>query len=437
MPLERYNQLAPLQMPPGEVLKFSEVASYAWLGEFELLKHSWQEVLTKPWVSKANRKVAGKYFKIICAREEIDHLNIEIARLQKWVDDEDAHLFRTATSLSMSNPALASEVHRLHDKHQQVNNANANNGACCNIELTDSAVIDNLQNTTPIEVDEDDMLCDEAARLELFELVKWKSIVVTLEAQFIFQKHTVQLDTSSVPARILPGNGLDQPAVLITSSKVAGLQRYSNNWIAQLSFKLWTCWRKFLPLGSQRGFMKQASVTPSRSHGANTVSCGANTVSRGANTLSRSWGLNTGSGSRRGINTNSPSRGINTGSSSRARPVVNTHQQPMLNTPCSSPFARSLSSAASGTTNTKYNFDSDSMYVSDSSDSDISGTGAEVTSVWAQNQWWPLDSICSTAMLDVPPLALINMVKLIAPLIISATLPPAWAVAILVPLDQP
>ncbi|KAG1732925.1 uncharacterized protein EDB91DRAFT_1238702 [Suillus paluster] len=29
---ERYNQLAPLQTPPQEVLKFSEVASYAWLG---------------------------------------------------------------------------------------------------------------------------------------------------------------------------------------------------------------------------------------------------------------------------------------------------------------------------------------------------------------------------------------------------------------------
>ncbi|KAG0692671.1 hypothetical protein DFH29DRAFT_882163 [Suillus ampliporus] len=175
--LERYNQLAPLQTPPREVLKFSEVASYAWLGEFELLKHSWQEVLTKPWVSKANREVAGKYFKIIRACEEINRLNIEIARLQKWVDDEDAHLFTTATSLSMSNPALASDIRRLHDKRQRVNNVHRMrlqaiyalpgfSGVCCSIELTDSAVIDELQNATPIEVDEDDMLCDEAARLE-------------------------------------------------------------------------------------------------------------------------------------------------------------------------------------------------------------------------------------------------------------------------------
>jgi hypothetical protein len=34
----------------------------------------------------------------------------------------------------------------------------------------------------------------------------------------------VQLCTSSIPTTILPGNGLEQPTVLITSSKVAALQ---------------------------------------------------------------------------------------------------------------------------------------------------------------------------------------------------------------------
>jgi hypothetical protein len=71
------NQLAPLQTPPRAVLKFSEVASYVWLGEFELLKDSWQEILVKPWVSKANREIAGKYFKIIRAREEIACLTLK------------------------------------------------------------------------------------------------------------------------------------------------------------------------------------------------------------------------------------------------------------------------------------------------------------------------------------------------------------------------
>ncbi|KAG1851650.1 hypothetical protein F4604DRAFT_1592345 [Suillus subluteus] len=42
-------------------------------------------------------------------------------------------------------------------------------------------------------------------------------------APLICQKNTVQLHTSSAPARILPGSSLDQPAVLITSSKVVAL----------------------------------------------------------------------------------------------------------------------------------------------------------------------------------------------------------------------
>jgi hypothetical protein len=46
--LERYNQLAPVQTPPQETLEFSNIASYAWLGEFNLLKHSCHHLLEKP-----------------------------------------------------------------------------------------------------------------------------------------------------------------------------------------------------------------------------------------------------------------------------------------------------------------------------------------------------------------------------------------------------
>ncbi|KAG2125460.1 hypothetical protein DEU56DRAFT_873092 [Suillus clintonianus] len=171
--LEHYNQLA-------YILKFSEVASYAWLGEFELLKSSRREILTKPWASKANREVAGKYFKIICAREEIERLNIEISRLQRWLEDEDAHLLTTATSLEANQPALAHEIHRLHDKRVRMNNVHRARlqaiygiPGFCGIRVLETsndadmgAVIDELQSAAPIEIDEDDILCDEAACLE-------------------------------------------------------------------------------------------------------------------------------------------------------------------------------------------------------------------------------------------------------------------------------
>ncbi|KAG2107633.1 uncharacterized protein F5147DRAFT_577456, partial [Suillus discolor] len=120
--LKHYNRLAPLQSPPCDILKFSDVALYTWLGEFKLLKSSWQEILTKPWVSKSNREVAGKYFKIVHVRKEIEHLNVEISYLQWWIEDEDAHLLNTAISLEVNQPALSCEIRHLHDKRVHINN---------------------------------------------------------------------------------------------------------------------------------------------------------------------------------------------------------------------------------------------------------------------------------------------------------------------------
>ncbi|KAG0692050.1 hypothetical protein DFH29DRAFT_1052446 [Suillus ampliporus] len=76
--LEKYNQLAVVQTLPREVLEFSEIASYAWLGEFDLLKHSRHRILEKLWASKGNREVANNFFKIQHAHEEVRHLNVEV-----------------------------------------------------------------------------------------------------------------------------------------------------------------------------------------------------------------------------------------------------------------------------------------------------------------------------------------------------------------------
>ncbi|KAG2341416.1 hypothetical protein BDR05DRAFT_888334, partial [Suillus weaverae] len=105
--LERYNRLAPVQTPPREMLEFSDIASYARLGEFDLLKHLRHHLLEKPWASKVNREVANHYFKILRAREEIQRLNVEVGRLAAWVDHEDAHLQSTFKSLLESDPALS------------------------------------------------------------------------------------------------------------------------------------------------------------------------------------------------------------------------------------------------------------------------------------------------------------------------------------------
>lgn len=126
---------------------------------------------------------------------------------------------------------------------------------------------------------------------------------------------------------------------------------------------------------------------------------------QGSDTVSHSWGTNT----------VSSSRSINTNSSSHTRPVATTRQQPALTTSTAAthhqptlrqhtprhqraprhqqqavPQTQSASvmhntrTISSNLPNNRLSFDSDSMYLSDSSDSDISDIRAEPTPFQAQ-----------------------------------------------------
>ncbi|KAI0043066.1 hypothetical protein FA95DRAFT_1631889 [Auriscalpium vulgare] len=121
--LEQYNELAPLQTPPRPVLKYSEVADYSWLADFDLLKESRSEVLEKPWSKPANREAAVKHFKIKRAREELDRLNVEAARLHAWVDSEDEQLLLRARDIEASRPHLSSHILQLQASRAKVNDS--------------------------------------------------------------------------------------------------------------------------------------------------------------------------------------------------------------------------------------------------------------------------------------------------------------------------
>lgn len=173
-------------MPPQETLEFSEVASYAWLGEFDLLKHSCHHLLEKPWASKGNRQIANNYFKIQRAREEIQRLNVEVARLSAWVDHEDAHLKSTFESLVESDPTLSHEIRCMYEERRRVNDVHRGRiraiyelpgysgsrgmetrGADEGRGPGDAKeMMADLRGTQSIEADEDDVLCDEADRLQ-------------------------------------------------------------------------------------------------------------------------------------------------------------------------------------------------------------------------------------------------------------------------------
>ena len=104
------------------MLEYSNVASYTWLGDFDLLRHSQSDVMDRPWASCANCEVVVKHYKVLCAREEITRLNVESCHLQRWIDDEDKHLFATVKVLQETNKLLAYAVSVYAQARHRVNN---------------------------------------------------------------------------------------------------------------------------------------------------------------------------------------------------------------------------------------------------------------------------------------------------------------------------
>jgi len=185
--LEKYNQLAPQQTPPRPVLDYAEVATYGWLNDFELLKHSRHDILAMPWSVPANREVATKYFKIKGAHAKILRLNVEIQRLHTWVDHEDQSLAAIANDLAVHNPLLSAAVDSFGTERRRVNGVHhVQLGAIYSLQGfsgtvlgmldasvvgTDSSseagrsVLDDLEGRDVILTEEDDALCDEVDRL--------------------------------------------------------------------------------------------------------------------------------------------------------------------------------------------------------------------------------------------------------------------------------
>ncbi|KIM65037.1 hypothetical protein SCLCIDRAFT_23132 [Scleroderma citrinum Foug A] len=119
--LERYNKLAMKQSPLRPVLQYSEVLSYATLGDFDLLKHSQHDVLARLWSNTMHCHMAVKYFKLLRAHEEINWLNVEVRQLQAWIDNETAEIKQIAAELSAQSPLLSAKLWALFYREQRIN----------------------------------------------------------------------------------------------------------------------------------------------------------------------------------------------------------------------------------------------------------------------------------------------------------------------------
>lgn len=127
--LDRYNMAALSLTPPRPLLDWDEIVTYAFLSDFDLLRDTRQDVRTRPWAKPAARLAIDQWHKLLRAEEEICRLNVEIARFQTYLHDEEDFLRLKEAEISRTDPGLGRQVwvHRMeraryNEHHQDVLN---------------------------------------------------------------------------------------------------------------------------------------------------------------------------------------------------------------------------------------------------------------------------------------------------------------------------
>lgn len=121
--LKKYNAVAPLMEPPAPILEWKQVMDYAFVSEFELLKHhhSHSNITREPWAEPGNREMTTKYYKLKGVRVEIVRCNIEARRLQTSIHDEHLHYEDTIRRLQDSDPLLTAGIQRDYNTRCRIN----------------------------------------------------------------------------------------------------------------------------------------------------------------------------------------------------------------------------------------------------------------------------------------------------------------------------
>lgn len=111
--------------PAAPQLEWKQLMDYAFVSEFELLKHrhSHSNIIREPWAEPGNREITTKFFKLRGAREEIARCNYEARRLETSVHDEHLHYEETIQRLQHSDPLLATAIQKEFVTRRRVNDA--------------------------------------------------------------------------------------------------------------------------------------------------------------------------------------------------------------------------------------------------------------------------------------------------------------------------
>ena len=108
--LQHYNeQAAPIGRPS---LTWKEIVDYGFLAEFNLLRHSRDDVCEHTWAKPACRKATIKYLTHARAQEEVLRLDVEVHRLYTAIHNEANEVMIAIAQTDQTDPALAAEMKR-------------------------------------------------------------------------------------------------------------------------------------------------------------------------------------------------------------------------------------------------------------------------------------------------------------------------------------
>lgn len=91
-------------------LSWNDVMDMVTLAEFDLLRETREDIRQFPWAQRINRQVMNLYFNVKCAREEIEHLNVEIPQTFTALVDRHYDLQLTIALVHSSDPGLVHEL---------------------------------------------------------------------------------------------------------------------------------------------------------------------------------------------------------------------------------------------------------------------------------------------------------------------------------------
>jgi len=86
------------------------MVEYAFLADFDLLRSTRQDVHERPWARPAGRAAMDQYFKMLCAQEEINCLNIKIPHVVTYILNEDLFLRKREAEVYVTDVGLAHQI---------------------------------------------------------------------------------------------------------------------------------------------------------------------------------------------------------------------------------------------------------------------------------------------------------------------------------------